>query len=115
MKTTRVLQSMAARLTMILALVVAGLATVPMSAMADHHHDDRVEARRLLQRGEIFPLSRILKIVQKRVPGDVIEVELKHSDHHGWEYKVKVLSANGRVREVKLNAGNGVVRKIEDD
>lgn len=78
-------------------------------------HDDHVEARALLQRGEILPLSRILAIVQQRVPGDVVEVELEHGKHHGWEYEVKVLTAQGRVREVKLNARTGEVRKVEDD
>ena len=53
--------------------------------------------------------------MQQNVPGDVIEVELDHDDDHGWEYEVKVLTANGRVREVKLDARSGMVRKIEDD
>ena len=47
--------------------------------------------------------------------GKVIEVELDHDDDHGWEYEVKVLTANGPVREVKLGAPSGMVRKIEDD
>ena len=62
-----------------------------------------------------YDLSRILAIVQQRVPGDVVEVELEHGKHHGWEYEVKVLTAQGRVREVKLNARSGEVRKVEDD
>jgi uncharacterized membrane protein YkoI len=45
----------------------------------------------------------------------VVEVELEHGKHHGWEYEVKVLTAQGRVREVKLNARSGEVRKVEDD
>ena len=53
--------------------------------------------------------------MQQRVPGDVVEVELEHGKHHGWEYEVKVLTAQGRVREVKLNARTGEVRKVEDD
>lgn len=92
------------------------LALAPVPAMADHHdHDDHLEARRLLQHGQILPLSRILQVVQQQVPGNVIEVELDHSHHHGWEYEVKVLAADGHVRKVKVNAGTGVVRKIEDD
>ncbi|MFC5438936.1 PepSY domain-containing protein [Rhodanobacter ginsenosidimutans] len=77
-------------------------------------HDDHVEARALLQRGEILPLSRILAIVQQHVPGDAIEVELEHGKH-GWEYEVKVLTAAGQVRKVKLSARTGTVRKIKDD
>ncbi len=97
-------------------LTVAALVFVPTRAMAWHHDDDdHIEAHKLLQRGAILPMSRILEIVHGRVPGDVIEVELDHSHHHGWEYEVKVLTHDGKVRKVKLNAGTGVVRKIEDD
>ena len=94
-------------------LAVSALGLSPRALAGSH--DDHVEARALLQRGEILPLSRILAIVQQRVPGDVVEVELEHGKHHGWEYEVKVLTAQGRVREVKLNARSGEVRKVEDD
>ena len=96
-------------------LAAFALGLSPRALAGSHHHDDHVEARALLQRGEILPLSRILAIVQQRVPGDVVEVELEHGKHHGWEYEVKVLTAQGRVREVKLNARTGEVRKVEDD
>ena len=98
---------------LLLGAVALGLS--PRALAGSHDHDDHVEARALLQRGEILPLSRILAVVQQRVPGDVIEVELDHGKHHGWEYEVKVLTAQGRVREVKLNARSGEVRKVEDD
>ena len=61
------------------------------------------------------PLGEILQIVQARVPGDIIEVELDRSDKRGWEYEVKVLASNGRVLEVDVNARTGQIRKIEDD
>jgi len=98
-----------------LLLGASALGLSPGALAGSHDHDDHVEARALLQRGEILPLSRILAIVQQQVPGDVVEVELEHGKHHGWEYEVKVLTAQGRVREVKLNARSGEVRKVEDD
>jgi uncharacterized membrane protein YkoI len=76
--------------------------------------EDHVEARALLRAGKILPLARILATVQKRVPGDVIEVDLDHEDR-GWEYDVKVLTPAGRVRKVTLDAKTGVVLKIKDD
>lgn len=76
--------------------------------------DDHIAAREALRRGEILPLTRILEIALRAVPGDVIDVELDR--HHGeWRYEVKVLTSTGRVREVKLNARTGVVQEIEDD
>lgn len=100
---------------LVLPLALAG-ALASLSIMPVHAgKDDQVEARALLQRGEILPLGRILQIVQERVPGDIIEVELDRSDKRGWEYEVKVLAANGRVLEVDVNARTGEIRKIEDD
>ncbi|WP_024867574.1 PepSY domain-containing protein [Pseudoxanthomonas suwonensis] len=94
-------------------VLAAALALLPA-----HHalagKDDHIEARELLQRGEIVPLARILAVVQQRVPGDVIEVELEREDGR-WEYKVKVLTPTGQVRKLYLDARNGAVRKIKDD
>lgn len=95
-----------------LALSVAS-AMLPV-AVVQADDDDHLEARALLQRGEILPLARILETVHERVPGDVIEVELERDDGV-WEYEVKVLTAAGRVRKVELDARDGTVRKIKDD
>lgn len=94
------------------ALLLAGAP----SALADQskHDRDHIEARTLLQRGEILPLARILKIALDSVAGDVIDVELDR-EKTGWQYEVKVLTSTGRVREVKLNARTGAVLEIEDD
>jgi len=114
MKTLRSYRRLALPLVLAAALLAAALAVSPRAVAGHHDHDDHIEARALLQRGEILPLSRILPVVQRQVPGDVIEVELDRGKH-GWEYEVKVLTASGRVREVKLNARDGTVRKVKDD
>jgi len=116
MKNFRPLRRFVLPLSLLVALIAVSVLAVAPPVLAGHHdHDDHIEARALLQRGEILPLSRILPIALAQVPGDVIEVELDRSKHHGWEYEVKVLDAGGRVREVKLSARDGTVRKIEDD
>ncbi len=106
--TTRTLDHRFALL--LLAAALAGLPVYPAQAGKDDH----VEARELLQRGEIVPLARILEVVQQRVPGDVIEVELEREDGL-WEYKVKVLTPAGNVRKLYLDARNATVLKIKDD
>src|SRR3546814_7163715 len=69
-------------LLLLAALVIA--ATLPVSTvLADK--SDHIEARELLQRGEIVPLAQILEVVAQRVPGDVIEVELERSEEHTSE------------------------------
>ena len=98
-------------LVLALSVSIAAILPVPV-ALADK--SDHIEARELLRRGEIVPLAQILEVVGHRVPGDVIEVELERDDGV-WEYKVKVLTATGRVRKLTLDARNGAVLKIKDD
>lgn len=88
--------------------------TSATAAFAQSDDDDHMAAREALRRGEILPLSRILTVALRRVPGDVIDVELDRHDGE-WRYEVKVLTSTGRVREVKLNARTGAVQEIEDD
>jgi uncharacterized membrane protein YkoI len=68
------------------------------------------EALQALQRGEILPLNQVLEIAGREVPGKVIEVEYKA----GPKYEIKMLAADGRVREVKLDARTGRVLGIEN-
>ena len=46
-------------------------------ALAD---DDHIEARRLLDAGEILPLESILKNVREKFPGKILEVKLERED-----------------------------------
>jgi uncharacterized membrane protein YkoI len=78
------------------------------------HAREHEEMRAALQRGEVLPLAKILAIAQEKVAGDVIEVELE-SKRGALVYEIKVLAQSGRVREIKIDARNGTVLKIEDD
>lgn len=104
-------------LRLLLPFAAAALLALAAPVLADDDAEDRadhVEARALLERGEILPLSRILEIVRATEPGDVIEVELER-EHGAWEYDVKVLTAAGVVRKVTLAARDGTVLKVKDD
>ena len=78
------------------------------------HAREHEEMRAALQRGEALPLARILAIAQEKVPGDVIEVELENK-RGALVYEIKVLTESGRVREIKIDARQGTILKIEDD
>jgi uncharacterized membrane protein YkoI len=92
-------------------LVVASVLAGDDDSKHQREHD---AIRAALQRGEVLPLARILAIAQQKVPGDVIEVELE-SEHSALVYEIKVLTGNGRVREVKIDARSGTVLSVEDD
>jgi len=104
-----------------LALVALGTA-VPGSSddrqdrpsKAERRAREAQEIRTAVQRGEIMPLPRILKLAQAQVKGNVLEVELEH-ERGRITYEIKILAGNGRVREVKLDARNGTLIEIEDD
>jgi uncharacterized membrane protein YkoI len=75
---------------------------------------EQEEARAALLRGEIRPLSQILRTVAQRLPGDVLKVEIER-ENNVLIYEIKVLAKTGRIRKIKLNARNGAVIAIEDD
>lgn len=96
-----------------LALVAMPL---PAAFAADKEKDraDQIAASQALARGEILPIARILGIASAKVPGDVLKVKLKRKPT-GFQYDVKILAQNGRVREVELDAKTGRILSIEDD
>lgn len=76
-----------------------------------HDHDD---ARRLLERGDIQPLSDILARVQDDLPGRIIATEFEREDG-AYVYEFKVVDPTGRVREVYVDAATARILKVEDD
>ena len=62
----------------------------------------------------LLPLARVLGIARARVPGEVIEVELDDDDGRP-EYEVKILTADGRSIETKIDAVSGAILKSEED
>jgi uncharacterized membrane protein YkoI len=104
------------------AAAVAAAALSPAALLADSKHPKEHElAREALRRGEILPLTKILPIVQKRVPGEVIKVSLDDDPDHEHtrrgiiKYEVKVLTAAGEVIEVELDARTGRILEVEED
>ena len=79
-------------------------------ALADG--DDQDRARRALEAGEIRPLSEILAAVEAALAGRVIEVELEQDDGE-WIYELELVSPEGRIYEVEINAATGTVLDIE--
>lgn len=93
--------------------ILLGSAHVPAAAIPPGG-DDTARIRLAVARGVVVPLPRILDIAQHRVPGEVLKVELEElSDRLGYE--VKMLTADGRVQEIKLDARTGMILKVEND
>ena len=76
--------------------------------------EDADRARSALEKGEIRPLDEILRVVRAAAPGDVVSVDLKH-DEGRWLYKLRVLSADGKRRTIKVDAGSAKILDDDDD
>jgi uncharacterized membrane protein YkoI len=80
-------------------------------ALAD---DDSIEARRLLDTGEILPLEAILKNVRQIFPGKVLEVELEKEDGQ-IVYEIEILDGNGVIKEIYIDAKTGKLLLAKED
>ena len=67
---------------------------------------DHERARAALQAGEVMPLQTLLEGVQRRHPGDVLEVELEREQGR-WVYELKLLQRGGQVLRLDVDARTG--------
>ncbi len=91
--------------TVVAILAFAGPLAVHAAADDDDDHD---RARELREGGEIRALSEILAEVSRRVPGEIVAVDLVRGRDR-WVYRVQVVSADGRRQIVDVDAGKGTV------
>ena len=97
-----------------LALMLAFAAGDAQAQRGNNRGDrDQDIARGALQRGEVLPMARFLTLVGQYLPGDVIEVELDTARDQ-LRYEIRVLTAEGQVRELRLDARTGAFISIED-
>ena len=83
----------------------------PPIVLAD---DDHIEARRLLDSGEILPLEVILNNVRQEHPGKLLEVELDKEDGR-IVYEIEILGKDGVVKEVYIDARTGKLLFAKED
>ena len=95
-----------------LILLVAIVVLNPVAiASAD---DDHVEARQLLESGEILSLEAILEHVRENHPGKVLEVELEREEGK-IVYEIEILTNQGVVKEIYVDAKSGRILSAKED
>lgn len=77
--------------------------------------DQRGGAAREIAAGKLLPLARILDIARRRVPGEIIEVDLYDDQGEPPEYEVEILTDDGRSIEMKIDARTGKILEVEAD
>lgn len=82
---------------------------------SSHRHDDDAEHQAVL-RGDVLPIARILSLTAGYQAGHVIGIDLD-SGRSGLVYDVDVLTADGRVRDLRIDARNGtlIANRADED
>lgn len=90
---------------LLLFMICAGPAEAATFADADN-------ARAALARGEILPLADILAKVEAQFDARMIEVEFDAEDGR-YSYEFELISRDGVIREVTVDAATGEVIEVE--
>ncbi|MFS2127005.1 PepSY domain-containing protein [Pseudomonas sp. Pseusp97] len=95
--------------------VLLGLALAAMAGTAQAHDLSQDEALRLSKEGVIRPFEEILPAALSRYPGSrLLEAELE-KEHDTYIYEVELLTTEGVVRELELDARDGRILKDKED
>ena len=85
---------------------------------AERHHDrddiDHREARRLVEQGELLPLSELLARHLDPRHDRLLDLETERDDGR-LIYEMEILGQNGRVREIEVDAATGALLSQEED
>lgn len=93
-------------------MFLALLACCSLAMARDLDQDEALDLRR---EGVILPLEQLLQSAMGRYPGArLLEAELEEDDDV-YAYEVELLTADGVVREIKLDAATGRLLKDEED
>lgn len=98
----------------ILAVTLVPLAIAGQPAHADKDSRERAELNAARKRGDILALSEILDRLPDQIGSNVIEVEFE-SDDGRFLYEIYYLGADGRRREITVDARDASILDHEDD
>ena len=91
------------------------LFVVPLAAFGQEPGRADFEiAQDAVAKGDILPLADILRQVQISHPGRVIQVGIGESDGL-IVYKVELVTADGRLIELELDAATGAIVDVDED
>ena len=90
--------------------VLAVCALAGHGGAAASNQGDHERALQAVQSGQVLPLTKVLSLLEKAHPGQVLEVELE-SEGQVWLYEIKLLQPDGRLTKLKIDARTGQILK----
>ena len=88
--------------------------SLSLPALADATDDDHDAALRAVDSGKALSRAEIRRVVLQRVPGEIVSVKLDR-ERSVLVYEFRILTANGRLVEVEVDATNGKFLEIENE
>lgn len=74
--------------------------------------DDHERALKAVQSGQVLPLTTVLERLGREHPGQVLGIELEREEGQ-WIYEIKLLSADGQLMKLKLDARTAEVLRMK--
>jgi uncharacterized membrane protein YkoI len=87
-------------------------ATAPDASAEVPDSSDAARIRVAVTQGHALPLPRILDLARRRVPGEVLRIELEDSAGT-LAYELRMLTPDGALRAIFLDARSGAILRIE--
>ena len=72
----------------------------------NHHRPDQL--REAVERGDIKPLSDVLRIVQPKLPGEIVGAEAEYKTGR-WIYEFRVLNLQSHLFEAHVDAATATI------
>lgn len=97
-------------------MLLAALVVLPVAAggEAPPAPTDFDRALDAVRAGEIRPLGEIIRRVEREFGGRAIETELE-TDRGRWVYEIEILTADGRLFEIDVDAVTGETIEVEEE
>jgi len=93
-------------------LALLALLWLPLLSAGDLDQDDVL---RLRKEGAILPFEKVLAVASERYPNSqLLEVELERK-RGAYLYEIELLTGQGTVRKLKIDAHDGRILKDKED
>jgi hypothetical protein len=76
--------------------------------------DDHDRARAAVAAGEALPLDTVLNRLPAKYGGKLLDVDMNQAGGTGWQYRLKMLGGDDRVRELTVDAMTGDVLDVRE-
>jgi uncharacterized membrane protein YkoI len=88
---------------------------VAVRAGDDNEARDHELARKALVEGRILALSEIAAAVKSKLPGEILGVEIEIEDGARFVYEFDVLTPEGKLKAVDVDATTAEILSIDDE